>query len=202
MITLPVPIILASQSPRRAVLFRQIGLDFVVRPSTIHEKIHDDLSYQDNVRQLALHKAQDIASKVEKGVVIGSDTIVVIDNIVLGKPASAAEAFAMLSRLSGRTHTVYTGFSIVDAETKKYYIDHEQTLVTFRRLNDAEITDYIAGGSPMDKAGAYGIQDDFGAVFVEKIDGCYYTVVGFPLAKFYTAFRKFINDLGYLKGTP
>lgn len=201
MITLPVPIILASQSPRRAALFRQLGLAFTIRPSSIHEKIHDELSYQDNVRQLALHKAQDVASRTDRGVVIGSDTIVVIDRIVLNKPSSPDEAFAMLSRLSGKTHTVYTGFAIVDAETKKYYIDHEQTLVTFRRLNDAEITDYIAGGSPMDKAGAYGIQDDFGAVFVEKIDGCYYTVVGFPVAKFYTAFRQFVVDLGYVKGT-
>lgn len=202
MITLSVPIILASQSPRRALLLKQIGLDFVVQPSSIHEKIHAELTFEENVKQLSLHKAQDIAAQCSKGVVIGSDTIVVVNGTVLGKPASKDEARSMLTLLSGVTHTVYTGFAIVDVESKKYYIDHEQTRVTFRRLNDDEIVDYIAGGSPMDKAGAYGIQDDFAAVFVEKIDGCYYTVVGFPLAKFYTAFTEFMNELGHVKGTP
>lgn len=202
MITLSVPIILASQSPRRALLLKQVGLDFVVQPSAIHEKIHEELSFEENVKQLSLHKAQDIASQHSHGVVIGSDTIVVVNGTVLGKPASKDEARSMLTMLSSVTHTVYTGFAIVDVESKKYYIDHEQTRVTFRRLNDDEIVDYIAGGSPMDKAGAYGIQDDFGAVFVEKIDGCYYTVVGFPLAKFYTAFTEFMTELGHVKGTP
>ena len=117
----------------------------------------------------------------------------------MGKPISEQEAFTMLSTLSGKTHTVYTGFALVDAKSGKSYIDYEKTDVTFRKLNDAEISSYIASGSPMDKAGAYGIQDDFGAVFVEKINGCYYTVVGFPLAKFYTAFTQFVTELGYLK---
>lgn len=201
MISISTPIILASQSPRRAHLLKQIGLQFSVQPSGIHEKIHDDLSYEENVKQLALHKAQDIAGKNKDGVVIGSDTIVVINHKVLNKPATKEEAFSMLSELSGRTHTVFTGFALVDVKSKKFYIDYEKTDVAFRRLTDAEITDYIATGSPMDKAGAYGIQDDFGAVFVEKISGCYYTVVGFPLAKFYTAFTHFVTQLGYLQGT-
>lgn len=201
MIPISTPIILASQSPRRAHLLSQIGLQFIVQPSGIHEKIHADLTYEDNVKQLALYKAQDIAGKNDDGVVIGSDTIVVINGKILNKPESKDEAFAMLSELSAKTHTVYTGFALVDVKSKKFYIDHEKTEVTFRRLSDAEIDSYIATGSPMDKAGAYGIQDDFGAVFVEKINGCYYTVVGFPLAKFYTAFTRFVTDLGYMKGT-
>lgn len=201
MISLSVPLILASQSPRRSLLLRQIGLSFVVQPSMIDEKIHDNLSFADNVKQLSLHKAQDVAQKFEEGVVIGSDTIVVIDNTVLGKPGSPHDAFMMLKKLSGKTHTVYTGFAILDVKSKKAYIDVEQTDVTFRRIHDAEISNYIAGGSPMDKAGAYGIQDDFGAVFVEKINGCYYTVVGFPLAKFYVAFTQFVNELGHMKGS-
>lgn len=200
MISLSVPLILASQSPRRAHLLKQIGLQFSVQPSGIHEKIHSELSYEDNVKQLSLHKAQDIASKNSHGLVIGSDTIVVIGHKVLNKPESEKEAFVMLSELSSKTHTVYTGFALVDVQSKKFYIDYEKTDVTFRRLRDDEIIDYIATGSPMDKAGAYGIQDDFGAVFVEKISGCYYTVVGFPLAKFYTAFTQFVSELGYLKG--
>jgi len=99
----------------------------------------------------------------------------------------------MLRTLSGRTHTVVTGFALVDAETKKSYIDSEQTDVTFRTLDDDEIAAYVDAGSPMDKAGAYGIQDDFGAVFVERIAGDYYTVVGLPLSKVYCALQRFMN---------
>ena len=178
---------------------KQIGLEFSIQPSGIDEKIHTDLSYEANVKQLSLHKAQDVAKRNSNGIIIGSDTIVVINGSVLNKPLTEKEAFSMLSLLSERTHTVFTGFALVDAKSGKSYIDYEKTDVTFRALSDDEITDYIASGSPMDKAGAYGIQDDFGAVFVEKINGCYYTVVGFPLAKFYTAFTQFVTELGYLK---
>ena len=98
----------------------------------------------------------------------------------------------MLKNLSGRTHHVFTGFSIYNSENNKVITDFENTLVTFRELTDSEIDDYISTGSPMDKAGAYGIQDDFGAVFIEKIDGCYYNVVGLPLAKFYHSLLRII----------
>ncbi len=200
MLASSVPIILASQSPRRSRLLAQIGLEFSVHPSSIHEKIHPELSFEENVKQLSLHKAQDVAERFPSGIVIGSDTIVVVGQKVLGKPADQHEAYSMLRQLSGITHTVFTGFALVDAKSKKSYIDYEKTDVTFRELSDDEIADYVASGSPMDKAGAYGIQDDFGAVFVRKIHGDYYTVVGFPLAKFYVAFKKFLNELGYLKG--
>ncbi|KAB2924472.1 MAG: septum formation inhibitor Maf [Bacteroidetes bacterium] len=198
---LPVPVILASRSPRRSQLLRQIGMQFTVEPSGIEERIDASLSFEENVRRLALHKAEDVAHRRTEGIVIGSDTIVVIDGDVLGKPADAAEALRMLRRLSGRTHTVYTGFALVDCADGRRHIDHQETSVTFRALTDDEIADYVAGGSPMDKAGAYGIQDDAGAVFVERIDGCYYTVVGFPLAKFHTAFLSFTDGLGQSKGT-
>ncbi|NUN70571.1 MAG: septum formation inhibitor Maf [Bacteroidetes bacterium] len=202
MISISVPIILASQSPRRAQLFRQIGLTFSVQPSSVPEEIDPAASPEANVMRLAALKAEQVAAGIPKGIVVGSDTIVVIDGEVLGKPSDAADAARMLARLSGRTHTVYTGFAVVDAGTKKNYIDWERTDVTFRRLSAEEIDGYIATGSPMDKAGSYGIQDDFGAVFVERIAGDYYTVVGFPLAKFYVAFTAFTRSLGYLKGTP
>ncbi len=195
MIKLSTPLILASQSPRRSQLLRQIGLEFVVHPSAIHEKIHSELSFQENVQQLALHKALDVAKEYSEGIVIGSDTIVVIHGKVLGKPSSRAEAAEMLLLLSGETHTVFTGFAFVDAKSKKSYIDSEQTDVTFRELSTDEIENYIESGSPMDKAGAYGIQDDFGAVFVKKIHGDYYTVVGFPLAKFYLRFQEFLKGM-------
>jgi septum formation protein len=198
MITLSVPIILASQSPRRSLLLKQIGLTFAVEPSSIVEEIDRNASSEENVRRLSLHKAEEVARQHVSGVVIGSDTIVVIDGQVLGKPASETEARSMLRMLSGRTHTVYTGFALVDAATKKSYIDHAATEVTFRRLEDQEIADYVASGSPMDKAGSYGIQDDFGAVFVDRIAGDYYTVVGFPLSKFYTAFISFAQEHGHM----
>lgn len=198
MVTLNVPIILASQSPRRAHLLNQLGLEFSVQPSSIVEEIDPSATSAENVRRLSLHKAEEVAGRVRTGMVIGSDTIVVIDGKVLGKPRSVEDAEAMLRLLSGRTHTVFTGFALVDAATKKSYIDHAATEVTFRDLDQREISEYVASGSPMDKAGSYGIQDDFGAVFVERISGDYYTVVGFPLSKFYTAFISFARELRHL----
>ncbi|MFZ4619998.1 MAG: Maf family protein [Bacteroidota bacterium] len=198
MITLTVPIILASQSPRRALLLKQIGLNFYIRPSTVVEEIDPASTPEANVKRLSLHKAEDVAAMNPSGIVIGSDTIVVIDGTVLGKPRSADEAKEMLRSLSGRTHTVFTGYALVDASTKKSYIDSASTEVTFRVLDEKEIAEYVGSGSPMDKAGSYGIQDDFGAVFVERISGDYYTVVGFPLSKFYTTFISFARELGHL----
>ena len=188
------PIILASRSPRRAQLLTQIGLRFAIEESSVDETMHDHQSPEEVVQALALEKARDVARHHSDAVVIGSDTIVVLDGVKLGKPADEEEAVQMLTRLSGRTHTVYTGFAIVDSLSKKEYIDHESTAVRFRALREDEIRAYVSGGSPMDKAGAYGIQDDFGAVFIERIEGCYYTVVGFPLAKFYVAMESFLKS--------
>ncbi|HTX19342.1 MAG TPA: Maf family protein [Bacteroidota bacterium] len=189
-----IPIILASRSPRRVHLLRQIGLSFSIQESGVDEKFDDGASPEEIVRMLSLAKATSVAHRVVKGIVIGADTIVVLDGRILGKPLSKSEAVKMLTALSGKTHTVYTGFALVDAATGKSRTEYERTEVTFRRLGDSEISEYVETGSPMDKAGAYGIQDDYGAVFVEKIQGCFYTVVGFPLAKFYTAFREFTGD--------
>jgi septum formation protein len=200
MIQTSVPIILASQSPRRSQLLKQIGITFSVHPSGIHEEIDTASSFIENVKRLSLHKAEDIANIKSNGIIVGSDTIVVIDQSVLGKPNSQENAIEMLKKLSGKTHTVYTGFALVDVQTKKTYSDHDETEVTFRDLHDDEIVSYVTTGSPMDKAGAYGIQDDFGAVFVKKINGDYYTVVGLPLSKFYTALKNFVQELGYSKG--
>ncbi len=191
--TLPDSIILASRSPRRAQLLRQIGLRFETSVCDIEEVFDPALSPQENARSLSHMKAADVASRCEHGIVLGSDTIVVLDGVLLGKPVSREDAIRMLRTLSGRTHTVVTGFALVDAETKKSYIDCEQTDVTFRVLDDDEIAAYVDAGSPMDKAGAYGIQDDFGAVFVERIAGDYYTVVGLPLSKVYCALQRFMN---------
>lgn len=103
----------------------------------------------------------------------------------------------MLRLLSGRTHVVYTGLALVDAASKKKIVIAEATKVTFREISNSEIDRYVFSGSPMDKAGAYGIQDDYGAVFVEKVEGCFYNVVGFPLSRFYTEYQKFLKELNH-----
>ena len=188
-------LILASRSPRRRLLLQQIGLAFEVRESGVEEDGLDGAHPEEYVISLSRRKAAAVAAVTKDAIVIGSDTIVVIDGHVLNKPEDEEDAVRMLTMLSGRTHTVYTGFTIWDAPSGASYSDVEKTSVTFRVLGDEEIRRYVRSGSPMDKAGAYGIQDDFGAVFVERIDGCFYNVVGFPLSKFYSAFEMFQQRL-------
>jgi septum formation protein len=133
----------------------------------------------------------DIAkNRVSNSIIITADTIVILNGKVIGKPTSKTDAVKILTQLSGRSHTVYTGLYVLNQKTNKLLFDFERTEVEFRKLKKDEIIDYVDGGSPMDKAGAYGIQDDFGAVFVKRINGCYYNVVGLPLTKLYNALRK------------
>jgi septum formation protein len=186
--------ILASRSPRRAHLLRQIGMKFSIQESNVDEIIDEKKTPAENVKLLSLQKALSVASCTASGIVIGSDTIVVLGKEILGKPETRKEAASMLHKLSGHTHTVFTGFALVDAQSKRSLVDYEKTKVTFRNLTDREIREYVRSGSPLDKAGAYGIQDDYGAVFVHRIEGCYYTVVGFPLTKFYIALQKFLQS--------
>ena len=188
------PLILASRSPRRKRLLRQIGLKFTVRPSDVREDVLDHEPPERNAKRIALTKAVQIAKDLKIGIVIGADTIVVLGTRILGKPRTHAEARRMLRSLSGRMHTVYTAFALIDAATQKQTVQIEKTKVWFRTLSGREIAEYVASGSPMDKAGAYGIQDDYGAVFVERVEGCFYNVVGFPLTKFYKTLQKFLHD--------
>lgn len=142
------------------------------------------------MQRLAIGKAADIASRLkEKHLVIGADTTVVLERSILNKPANKVEAKSMLERLSGKTHTVYTGIALVAAPEGIKISAVQKTDVTFRPLQKEEIALYVDSGSPMDKAGSYGIQDDFGAVFVEHINGCYYTIVGLPLEMLYRKLR-------------
>ncbi len=189
------PFILASESPRRRKLLRQIGMKFRVIPSRTAEMISPDQTPGDNAKRIALEKAMEVARRIRKGVVLGADTIVVLDHRVLGKPKTKDEAKRMLRSLSGREHSVFTGFALVDAQSGHHTTGVEETRVRFRVLEEQEIASYVDSGSPMDKAGAYGIQDDYGAVFVEKINGCFYNVVGFPLARFYSTLHRFAADL-------
>jgi septum formation protein len=188
-------LILASQSPRRKKLLRQIGLKFKIIPSNSAELIQPAQTPQENAQRIALEKATEVSQRLRHGIVVGADTIVVLDRHILGKPKSKEDARRMLRMLSGREHSVFTGFALIDVKTKKQMSSVEETRVRFRKLDEEEIADYVNAGSPMDKAGAYGIQDDYGAVFVEKIQGCFYNVVGFPLARFYTALKKFTAEL-------
>jgi septum formation protein len=186
-------LILASGSPRRAQLLQQVGLVHEVIPSSVEEEIDGRLSAEENAKTLALAKANDVGRIIDDGIVIGADTIVVLDDEFLGKPRDQEDAKRMLRKLSGRVHSVVTGFALVDKPRGRSVCDVERTLVTFRSLPEEEISLYVASGSPMDKAGAYGIQDDYGAVFVSRIEGCFYNVVGFPLSRFYLTLKKFLN---------
>ena len=188
-----VPLVLASRSPRRQRLLKQIGLRFTVRPSNVPERFVHRQSPAHNARRLALAKARDVAESLDRGIVIGADTIVAVDGRILGKPAGTREAGRMLRLLSGRSHIVYTAFALVEASSGRSLVDVVSTRVWFRKLTAAEIRDYVASGSPLDKAGAYGIQDDYGAVFVERIKGCFYNVVGFPLTRFYLRLSEFTD---------
>ncbi|MBR9978362.1 MAG: septum formation protein Maf [Bacteroidetes bacterium] len=186
--------ILASRSPRRQQLLRQIGLRFDCIPSTVDERLDETVPPAEHVAILAERKARDVASRLESGIIVGADTIVVHEGEIIEKPTDAEDAARMLRRLSNQRHDVYTAFSLMDVPSWRVLTRHVRTEVHFRALMDDEIETYIASGSPMDKAGAYGIQDDFGAVFVKHIVGDYYNVVGLPLCDFYCAFRHFTNN--------
>ncbi len=176
--------ILASKSPRRKQLLNLLGLNFKIFYPEIEEnhKGEKPLLY---AKKLAEEKAKAANLKFKNKIIISADTIVVIDNHILEKPKSILEAKRMLKTLSGRTHIVYTAICVINQINGKQITDYEKTFVTFRKLSSTEIDEYVRGGSCMDKAGSYGIQDDLGAVFVSKVNGCYYNVVGLPLQKLY-----------------
>lgn len=190
MINSNVNIFLASKSPRRRKLLNQLNLKFKSFSVEMDEKIYKNEIPSKAVIRLSKEKLNLAKVRVKNGIIITADTIVVLNKMILGKPENKKDAFRILKLLSGKTHTVYTGYSIYNSTNNKTISEYEKTKVTFRVLTNEEIEDYIQGGSPMDKAGAYGIQDDFGAVFIKKINGCYYNVVGLPLAKFYHALLK------------
>lgn len=171
-----VPVVLASQSPRRRQLLTLIGIDHEVKPANIDETYLAGEEPRSHALRLARGKVQAIATPGQ--LTIGSDTIVVVDGDVLGKPANAEEAARMLRRLSGRSHIVITAVAV--SWRRKVVSDAEEVSVTFRDLTDDDIRAYIATGEPMDKAGAYGIQG-FGATIVERVDGDYFAVMGLPL---------------------
>lgn len=190
-------IILASSSPRRKYLLNMIlsnfGLKFDIIPANIREYIPlNTAKYSFLVKKLALMKAKGAAGTNE-GIIIGADTIVVLNGTILGKPNSKKEAGKMLRYLSGKEHKVFTGIAIYDTYSREKYVDYEMTKVKFREIKGNEIEFYISSNSPLDKAGAYGIQDDFGSTFVERIRGDYFNVVGLPVVKTYMGLKKMLN---------
>lgn len=183
-------VILASVSPRRKELFSLLGISFEAIPAKIEEPINNEAP-QTQAMQNALRKAQLVKDKVDKdALVVSADTIVVLDNHILGKPADTEEAGNYLRLLSGRTHSVFTGICIYCNDTVN--ISYEQTFVQFAPLTEAEIDAYIATGEPMDKAGAYGIQG-YGAQFIIKVEGCYFNVMGFPIRLFYDLLKQILG---------
>lgn len=176
-------IILASGSPRRRELLSLLGLPFEVITSEADESTPPDYTPEEIVRSLALRKAKAVAAEAgdRNAVIIGSDTIVVLDNTVLGKPVDESDSRVMLSRLQGRTHKVYTGVACIGLPNGHTIIEHRVTSVTMRAMTSEEIAAYIATGEPADKAGSYAIQG-LGSTLVERIEGCYFNVVGLPLS--------------------
>lgn len=173
--------VLASKSPRRKELLQNIGIKAEIVPANVDESVFSKLPPEKMVTQLAMLKATDVARSFKGNTyVIGADTCVCLDEKVFGKPQNIEDAKKMLKSLSGKTHFVYTGYCVVDCKSGVSVAKCEKTQVTFRNLSEKEIKAYIKTREPMDKAGAYGIQNR-GSVFVEKIEGDYFNVVGLPV---------------------
>lgn len=191
-----VKVILASNSPRRKEILGQAGIQFEVKPSH-KEEVMTKTNPDEVVKELSLQKAADVAESInEEAVIIGSDTIVAIGQHILGKPKTEEEAVQMITMLQGNSHQVYTGVSVViktkneqgslDCETIQFA---DRTNVNVNTMTEDEIRNYVATGEPMDKAGAYGIQGKF-AVYIKGIEGDYYNVMGFPIARFYQEMKQ------------
>ncbi len=179
-----VPLVLASASSRRRKLLESLGINIKIIPSSVDESTFSCSDPPANlVKKLAEQKAMDVFSKVKDLPVIAADTVVVFDNEIFGKPRNRDDAIRMLSALSGNTHRVLTGVSLVNPfPFIRVYTWNCETLVSFRKINQKEIEGYVMTGEPMDKAGAYGIQE-IASSFVEKIEGSYTNVVGLPLSE-------------------
>jgi septum formation protein len=180
--------ILASQSPRRKELLSILDIDFTIQASEICEDLKEDLSNEEIVIDLAYQKAVDVFSSNQDAIVLGFDTLVVLDGVPLGKPVDEDDAFRMLKSLAGREHQVLTGCAIVGKGIQKTFYDY--ATVTFNPMTDEEIREYIATSEPFDKAGAYGIQG-YAARYINRVEGDYYSVMGMPIQKLYN----FLRDL-------
>lgn len=188
-------IILASKSPRRKEILDNIGVKYEIVESNFEETMDVSKSPEDIVRYLAYKKAEDVASRIKgEALVIGADTLVVYNSQMLGKPKDNEDAFKMLKMLSGKWHSVYTGICVMNSSSWEYSVDYECSRVKIRELSDKNILNYIECGEPSDKAGSYAIQGR-GSLLVEKIEGCYFNVVGLPVFKLSKVLCDFGIDL-------
>jgi len=188
-------IVLASASPRRRKLLKGLGLTFEIIPSRVDEIVEEDVSFEDLVKILAKRKAEDVAEKLGyPAIVIGCDTTVIVDDILLGKPVNYDDAFRMLKMLSGRPHKVISGIAVLDNKSGKTVLESVTSEVYFKELTDNEIDTYIRTVEPMDKAGSYAIQG-LGSVFVTGIKGCYFNVVGLPVYRLCEILKEFQIDV-------
>jgi len=181
--------ILASKSPRRIEILYRIGINPIIFPVKIEERKFKGEEPHEYVLRLSKQKAEEAANCFSSGIVIGADTIVVLDNKFLRKPRDEREAKRILKLLSGKKHFVYTGITLLKIEDKKIVSGYEKSKVYFIELSPEMIDWYVRTKEPMDKAGAYGIQGKAG-IFIKKIEGCYFNIVGFPLNLFYRLTKK------------
>ncbi len=183
-------IILASASPRRKELLKKIGLKFKVEPSNYEENISPELEPHELAKSLSLEKAKLVAKNHKNALVIAADTFIVFEGKILGKPPTETEAQKMLETISGRQHSVITGFTIIDTENNKALSKSVETKVYIRKLTSNEIDVYVKSKEPLDKAGAYAIQG-LGSAIVEKIEGDYFNVIGLPLSALAESLKEF-----------
>jgi septum formation protein len=186
-------LVLASSSPRRRELLQRAGFEFEVRPSGAEEVRRSGESGEDLARRAARVKSLGVAVfSPPESLVLGADTVVVINGLILGKPSGPDDAVRMLRILSGATHRVVTGVCLVRPPGEILAVAHETTMVKFRHLEEDEIRDYVGSGEPLDKAGAYGIQG-LASRFVTRIEGCYFNVVGLPIPLLYDLLKTFLK---------
>lgn len=187
-------LILASSSDRRKNLLTKLGLKYTAMPSRIDENEYDFNKPEKLVQELSLAKASKVAKIVENALIISADTVVIYENKILEKPKDKEAAFKMLKLLEDDKHKVYTGLAVISANDDMHYLDYDLTEVFMRQIDDDEIKRYIKTGEPMDKAGSYGIQGK-GGVFVHKIKGSYFTVMGLPIHKLSMALKSFSIEI-------
>ena len=186
-------LILASASPRRARLLRLLDIPFEIAPSNVNEELDTILPPAEHVREIAQRKTQAVAHRFDRAIILGADTVVALEDEIFGKPNDAKHAEDMLAQLSGKTHQVYTGLALTDTETGQTLTDVAMTYVTMRVLSAEDISRYVATGDSLDKAGAYGAQGRASA-FIHSVSGCFYNVVGLPLACFWNLYHRLVGQ--------
>ena len=182
-------IILASRSKPRQRLLKQIGLKFKVAESRVRERRTLEGECAEVVIQNAISKAKDVSKRFSSGVIIGADTVVLAGRKIIGKPKNMRDAFRSLKILSRKPQWVYTGIAVIDIDNDKLYTNYEKTKVYMYPLTDNQIKDYFKRVSPLDKAGSFDVQG-WGSIFIDRIEGCFYNVVGLPLAKLAKMLKK------------